>query len=151
MRTAQTLQRLDLRYVAGYMDGEGCIRAVLAKNGKNAAGLHVFITNTYLPILQDFERQFGGKTSLRNISNKNHKSQYQWRISNRKDIKSFLSKILPYLREKRAQAELALEYCDLPILKANSRSTNWPKTLEARNKRIEIATKLRELKKGRHP
>lgn len=147
MKTVPTFQKLDRRYVAGYLDGEECIRATLAKNKKNACGLHVFITNTHLPTLEVFEQQFGGKTSLRTKPNKKHRTQYQWRISSRKVIKNFLSFVLPYLREKKPQAELALQFCNLPILRANSFSTNWPKTLEARNKRIEIATKLRDLKK----
>lgn len=136
----------SIEYLAGFFDGEGCIRAVLAKDKKNAAGLHIFITNTYLPILTLFEQKFGGTTSLRNISNPKHKAAYQWRMSSRKEIKNFLQQIEPHLIEKKEQAILALEYCDLPILKANRFSNNYTATIDARNKRIEIATQLSELK-----
>src|SRR5690348_10748961 len=102
---------ISLEYIAGFFDGEGCVRAVLAKNRENAAGLHVFITNTYLPILKHFEQRFGGTVSLRNVENPKHKTTYQWRISNRKGIKNFLEQISPFLIEKKEQALLALEYC----------------------------------------
>lgn len=136
----------SIEYIAGFFDGEGCIRATVAKDGKNASGLHVFITNTYFPILSMFEQKFGGTTSLRNNSNPKHKATYQWRMSSRKEIKNFLEQVEPYLIEKREQALLALEYCALPILKANRYSSNYDETIEARNKRIEIAKQLSELK-----
>jgi hypothetical protein len=148
MKIVHTLEKkIDARYIAGYIDGEGCIRATLAKNKKNASGLHVFITNTYLPFLLYLEQKYGGRTSIRNKSNPKHRTIYQWRLCNRVTVKKFLSDILPFLVEKKEQALIALEYCDLPVLKANSYSSSWSKTLEARNKRIQLAEQLKSLKK----
>ncbi len=135
-----------LAYIAGYIDGEGCIRATKQSNG-NAHGVHVFITNTYLPLLLEIKNNFGGKVSIRSKSSDKHRTVFQWRISRRKDIKLFLTIILPFLKEKREQAKLMLEYCDLPILRSNRYSNNYADVLLARQKRIDLSEKISNLKK----
>lgn len=135
-----------LSYVAGYIDGEGCIRATKQRNG-NAHGVHVFITNTYLPFLKELEETFGGKVTIRNKQNERHKTIFQWRLSDRDSILRFLKAILPFIREKKKQAELLIEYCELPILRSNRYSNNYDKTIEARNKRINLAEEISALKK----
>jgi len=132
-----------LAYIAGYFDGEGCIRIVQNKRD-NGFGIHVFITNTHKPFLERMKDFFGGTVSVRNKSNENHRSIYQWRISNKKAANNFLKQIEPYLFEKQPQAKLAINFCELPDLYGNGYKKANPGLREIK---IDLAKKISELKK----
>lgn len=136
---------LSSQYAAGFFDGEGCIRVTLQGNN-NAAGIHVFITNTCKQILEEFQRKYGGSLRLRSQETEKHKDCYQWRISNKREAKKFLIDILPFLYEKKPQVLLGIDYCNLQVLKANRYSSNYSETLKFREERVRIAKQLKELK-----
>ena len=130
-------------YIAGFFDGEGCIR--VAHNRKDSgSGIHVFITNTFKPILDQIQSLYGGRVSLRSKSNPKHRTCYQWRISNRIQALVFLSDMEPLLIEKKAQARLGIEFCTLDPIRAN-RFTKGDPVL--RQRKIEIKEELSKLKK----
>lgn len=114
---------------------------------ENGTGIHVFITNTYLPILNKLKDTFGGSVTLRNKSNPKHRTIYQWRISSKEGCRKFLQAILPFLIEKKEQAILGIQFCDLPALKVNRFSKRYEEVLEQRKVRIDIANKLKRLKR----
>src|SRR5258707_6208860 len=51
---------LDLRYVAGFFDGEGCVNITVSGQNRTPT-LRVMITNTEPIILCMLQRQFGGQ------------------------------------------------------------------------------------------
>ena len=98
------MTKLNLSYIAGYFDGEGCIYA-------DSHGIRVFITNTYLPMLEAINEYFGGigkivvkKRYERDVANKECYILTFW--SGRAE--TVLKELEPYLVEKRPQAILAL-------------------------------------------
>ena len=58
---------INNEYLAGFFDGEGSI-AVNRQGWK----IVISITNTYLPILKEFQKRFGGQIDLVKSLNKNH-------------------------------------------------------------------------------
>lgn len=134
-------------YAAGFFDGEGCVR--LTATTECVGGIHVFITNTYKPILDTFATQFGGTVSLRTESNDRHKTIYQWRIASKKGARVFLEAVLPHLVEKREQALVGLEYCSLPDLRINRFTRTNSEMVEGRRLRADMALRLKELKHTR--
>lgn len=130
-------------YAAGYFDGEGCIR-VTSNKKDNGFGIHVFVTNTYKPFLDELSHHYGGRVSLRNKSNDRHRTQFHWRLSNRKDALRFLLDVTPYLREKYQQAILGIEFCRLDHIRTNKFTTGNP---QVRQRKTEIKHRLSSLKK----
>lgn len=96
-------------YVAGFIDGEGTISIT------RRMGLVVRIGNTYRPILDEIATAYGGTVNTVNMliqireGKLNLKQQYQWMI-HANEAAAVLERIRPFLREKRVQAWLGLEF-----------------------------------------
>ena len=102
----------ELAYIAGFLDGEGCITLVPRKKRgvHNGYFSRVFISNTNESILRWVEFKLGGYVNVRKHTNPHkHKRGYQWYISEAL-CESFLLLVRPYLRIKGEQADLLLEY-----------------------------------------
>ena len=113
----------ELAYIAGFIDGEGCIQA-------NSSGrLVVQVGNTVKAPLQLIQDIFGGSVRLYARDKKEeHKPVYRYAIGSLPAIK-MLTMLLPYLIVKREQAVLGIALNDAPF-----------------HKRVDIAVKLRILK-----
>lgn len=106
-------------YMAGLMDGEGSfsISRISKPDGKHIHyAPNICLYNTNPKIINWTIRNFGGAPSWSannggNIQNlKSHKKMCQWFLTGRPRMIQFLLYILPYLRAKKEQAELLLEY-----------------------------------------
>jgi hypothetical protein len=95
------------RYIAGFFDGEGCI--CLSKGKKTALGISMI--NADIDILMDILAKTGGSIYARAVKKPSkHRVSYSLQINERIKKIQFLQNIFPYLRIKRIQAELALEF-----------------------------------------
>jgi hypothetical protein len=107
------MKKIDLAYMAGVFDGEGCIciSKAMPREGRHHPGYHlecaVSMANEYLPAL--FRFCFGGSIYLYQHKNPKHKPTWEWHISARK-ARAFLMRILPYLTIKKGEAELAIKF-----------------------------------------
>lgn len=106
--------KLSLEYIAGFMDGEGCIsihenRAWLAEsaNGRPRIVMQVAIANCNKAILAQIQKQHGGSICRLKRPNRRSRQGYSLRLSEQAACR-FLEKILPFLRIKRKQAKLML-------------------------------------------
>jgi|SRR5690348_4248669 len=102
-----------IEYLAGYFDGEGTVTIQFhswTRRGKTYSGyqLHVAIGNTYKPLLEEIRQQFGGKIDIGKKRQPQHRQFYVWRATGT-NARAFLQTVLPHLREKRQQVELALQ------------------------------------------
>lgn len=99
----------DLAYLAGIVDGEGCIRVARHSTYPHRFNCILTVTNTN-PVLMDWLKQtFGGNISTHQPSNSNHKISYVWTISGSNSVK--LVKIVkPFLKLKVEQASLLLSF-----------------------------------------
>lgn len=103
---------LSIEYVAGLLDGEGYIGIHKCKPQKRhksiSHSLQVYITNTYLGVLIECQKQFGGSIRKR-VSPFGYKTLYDWIIAT-KAAAGFLSMVYPHLIIKRERARLAIEF-----------------------------------------
>ncbi len=102
----------DIAYIAGIVDGEGCIYASW-RYGNKSYNDHVKMTVTFTcnmtdkPVLEFISSKFD---SLKVVDTKGTKRQaYRINIGGAQKLKLFLTKLLPYLIAKRKVAELALK------------------------------------------
>jgi hypothetical protein len=93
-----------LSYLAGYFDGEGCVRF------DNTPVCSV--ASIYPYTLEVFRDCFNGAIGSE-VRHSTHKKIYRWRAYG-DNATAFLSEIHPYLREKRVQALLCLEIRKTP-------------------------------------
>ena len=97
----------EISYIAGFFDGEGCVRIKKANQGGNSYYIIAHITNTNQKILKKVQDYFGGNTRLQEKGV--NKGIYNWCITS-SEASDFLKTLLPFLIEKKEQAELAIHF-----------------------------------------
>ena len=85
----------EIAYIAGFFDGEGCVRIKKANQGGNSYYVIAHITNTNESILKDIEKFFGGKTRMQERGK--NKDVYNWCITSSEAV-DFLKTLLPFLK-----------------------------------------------------
>ena len=103
------MERTDLAYAAGIVDGEGCITISKSKMGNFQIQVRVVNTNEWL--LQWLKFAFGGRVAPLNDNRKEErgwKPNYYWYLRT-EETKEFLKLIYPYLRIKKTQAEIVIK------------------------------------------
>jgi hypothetical protein len=97
---------LDVVYLAGFFDGEGCITVTV--NNKGYAYVMIETTQRVREPLDLMKATFGSSGEVRPI-----KGGKYWGLRyNGTHAEAVLRELLPYLRVKREQAELALRFRD---------------------------------------
>jgi len=96
---------MNIAYIAGFFDGEGCVRIKKASQGGNSYYIWVAITNSNKAILDFVMNIFGG--SVRQAEKTVNKTVYHYLITSSEAI-DMLKVLLSFLREKKQQAELAI-------------------------------------------
>lgn len=108
------MKDMDLAYMAGMLDGEGCISITKIRpkntNRHNLSyGLQIRISmvDKSIPLL--FLFVFGGSLREVNYSHKGYRNQWRWAVSGELAVRS-LEMLMPYLRSKKNEAELAIKF-----------------------------------------
>jgi hypothetical protein len=116
---------LTLAYVAGLVDGEGSIVIGCSHRANRLPNhwLQVGITNIDKELIDWLLNTFGG-----HLSDYSHRPRHcwVWRVMGN-EAKQFLQSILPYLRIKKKQAEIAIAFQDHSAqysLKSNKERVN---------------------------
>ena len=100
----------ELAYVAGIIDGEGSIGIYQQKaRGYRSKVMRVTVDNTDEWLIRQLLMWFGGHINRRSDHRGNRKDVWQWYVESKK-AGNFLRLILPYVRMKRPQVELALQF-----------------------------------------
>jgi len=103
-RLAEPLHMPDdsvvLAYIAGLMDGEGCI--TIKRQGR---AVQITVTNTDKPVMEWLVQQMGGRLHMDVYKTlAGDREMWRWQIAAWANCHVFLSALLPYLRIKRAKA-----------------------------------------------
>jgi len=102
---------LDIKYIAGFFDGEGCVQIYKIHN-KNSYAFTIAISQTDCDesrfILNELLTAYGGCiVKCRRYGNQ--KKWMQYKLSSRKALK-FLTEIYEYSIVKKSQIKLALDF-----------------------------------------
>jgi hypothetical protein len=99
-------------YIAGLLDGDGCIRIGYAEykpTQNRTYYLSVQITNNYLPVLEQIQGIYKGSIHRQRRAKETHTDTFMWKIGSKRAGK-FLRDIYPFFIIKKEQAALALEF-----------------------------------------
>jgi hypothetical protein len=111
----KTITEVDIAYAAATIDCEGWIGITQGTgyNRKRVPYLRynctVRVGTTSKELTDWLQQTFGGGVYFRKSQSDKWKDQWYWVIGS-ETMKSFLNLVLPYLKIKKAQAILALEY-----------------------------------------
>lgn len=101
-------------YLAGFFDGEGCIdvQRMYPKEGQGRLyvrpRVRVAQTASCRVVLDELQKQFGGRLSTRKQSIPTQRASVSWEFLDREGMQVMLEIMLPHLVIKREQAKLAL-------------------------------------------
>jgi len=114
MRMAmEIIEKDNLIYLAGILDGEGWIGIVkteIRRNEKSARYyLIIAISNTSKELMDWLCSKVGGTYCLAKENRKEWKDHYKWDLTGESAYK-ILQKVYPYLVVKREQAKMAMEF-----------------------------------------
>ena len=110
-----TLTEIQKAYIAGFVDGEGSISLLKRKNIECHTWQYCFriqinVTNTFKAVLDEMQAITGvGKVYLHSRGTEKNRTCYRWQVRGLK-ARSLLWEIIPYLRVKKHQAEIALNF-----------------------------------------
>ena len=102
----------DAIYLAGLIDGEGCITITDSKStsGKPNYALRLLLGNTHEGIMHWYAEVTSGVLKFRDKSSKGKGANW-WEVRLSSNHAAHIIEIIaPYLKIKRAQAEVALEF-----------------------------------------
>ena len=137
----------DVAYLAGFFDGEGCVGYYNANpNPEGTPYFHVSIniSNTDPRPILWMQKLLGfGKAKSANVSGKRRQA-YQWQISKRSDVKTFLELVRPYLIVKAEQADVILALFEMEKDYTGKHGSVTP---EVTARRREAAAKVKALKR----
>ena len=144
------LSETQKAYLAGIIDGEGCI-TVTKKRGPKSGRLGycyrpvVHVANTHEGVLKTLHLWTGlGRVNKFDDARKNRKARFQWFIWSNQ-AKQIILAIRPYLVIKTDQAKVFLKFVEV----ANHSSSPGPRGLTDAEweKQHELYLKIRELNK----
>ena len=145
--------QLELAYIAGLFDGEGCVQFKKRietkgrlKSGKikrsNSTIITLEISMTDLPIIRWIHKILKVGAVNLNIKNKSpsskphHKDQWRWRCSHRDALK-VAKLIIPYARVKRKKLQQIIKHYDkLPLRYTNDRDVRVHNSVSRHGNRI---------------
>lgn len=111
---ADVLSEPEKAYLAGILDGEGHIGMTTITVGRSyTVKISLGMSDFQIPLL--FKETFGGNVYYKDKQsywNPKWKPQALWSVKSRQAERVLIA-LLPYLRVKKVQAELALEYMSL--------------------------------------
>lgn len=136
------MNKIDLAYIAGFFDGEGSIVIIKSKSGNFSPeyAYGVSIGQKDGQTLDWIKEKFGGNVYL-----VKHDGSFYWALGYTKAI-VFLKMIQPYLKYKKPQADLAIEFYE-SIQKFKLKNVHKRLSEVEISRREEIWKKMRQLKK----
>lgn len=138
---------LDLKYafLAGLLEGDGCIQLSSRKNPRMAFGVEVWmvieVTNTKKELLDFLKDNFGGNIYSRK-RRKNWSSSHCWRLC-REKAKVLLLHMYPYLITKKEQAKLAVKF--QAIVSIRGQGSNTLCTQREHKERMKLVEEMHTL------
>lgn len=118
-----------IAYAAGLFDGEGTVGVYKVTNGRKTQSgqkcywaTRIAITGTYRPMIERLYQWFQlGSVTIQKRQAKREtpsrdyelcKQSWKWIITNKHDVKEFLTQIRPFLAEKADQVDVVLKHID---------------------------------------
>ncbi len=149
-REDTTIKETDLAYVAGIIDGEGCVQIQKVKPHNREKSeqykLQLRVYNTDRSLIEYLNQLFPAYTYDGSEKRNNRRKQFCWHANGKKTV-IILQQVLPYLVVKKEQALLAIEFYET----FNRYYGIFGVPVEVRQLRLRLYQECRRLKKQEYP
>ncbi|MHA1754494.1 MAG: LAGLIDADG family homing endonuclease [Candidatus Odinarchaeia archaeon] len=135
------MEEVEKAYVAGFIDGEGCIGIYKTKSG--CVESRFSMTNSNKEVLLWIKKKLGLNNKIRHIHKEAKKPRYQLDIAGNQKVSKILKIFLPYLKIKREHALLVIELSELK--KKGMKGYKGKRKLVNPARQIEIFERLKTL------
>ena len=102
------MKRLSWKYIAGLIDGEGCLDVQVTKGVYVRPRVRIGMTKSSLMLLEMLKTNHGGYLSYRESKNSNWEDSVCWELVGYSQVCQFLRNIANHLCIKHEQAKLIL-------------------------------------------
>lgn len=144
------MMETDAAYLAGLLDGEGCISMFLAKqyhgNGKvgERVGISLSLYMTHKETMEHVKKITRSNANILFVPGRgNRQDQYLWK-PNLSEAYDIIVKCLPFMVTKRRNAELFTEIIDLRK-KSSRANRNWDEQLRIMEENKALNKRGRDL------
>lgn len=103
------MKRLPTKYLAGLIDGEGCIDFHLSHGSYLRPRLRISLVSHCKDILEMIQNTYKGKIYFKKSTNSNWQDVCNYELTGYKDVGYLLRNIKNFLHIKKEQAELILQ------------------------------------------
>lgn len=103
------MKRLPTKYVAGLIDGEGCIDFSISHGKYIRPRVRIALAEPSKFVLDMIQNTYGGHLYKREVTNPLWQNSYSWELMGYGQVCCFLREIKNFLYIKRQQAEFVLE------------------------------------------
>jgi hypothetical protein len=137
---------MDIRYLAGYVDGEGSFGLSWSQPGGHVWYPRLNIATTHRRTIKQIADTFGhGAISRKTVAYKHYKEQ--WSVSfGSPELRTLLPDLIPFLIEKRQEAEVCLLLAQ-SMLQRYSRMNSVPSAV--RTYRLKLVQQFKQARKER--
>lgn len=135
----------DMAYAASALDCEGCISIFRVKNKNRIGetyytyGSKIIVGNTNRILTDWLYSKFGGILQIR-LTKGNDKNCYLWSLTRKADVAYFIKTVLPYLKMKKDQAQLMLDYHELYQINAPAVRNSFRERMMSLNRKGKSVT-----------
>ena len=103
------MKRLPTKYLAGLIDGEGCIDLNISYGKYIRPRVRIALAEPSKFVLDMIQNTYGGHLYKREVTNPDWQNSYSWELAGYGQVCCFLRNIKNFLYIKRQQAEFVLE------------------------------------------
>ena len=133
----------DLAYLAGILDGEGCIYARIYQSKKcNVTIISLSVTMCSEAVVKWIYDNFGG--CVYTDVPPGQKRRFSWKVRGT-GVAKILRVVLPYLKEKKKRAGLGIELSDLLLERSEHRGKRSGLSDSEKEHRIKLAAPIKAL------
>ncbi len=102
------MKRLNWKYLAGFIDGEGCIDLQVSHGKYIQPRIRIGLAASSKFIIDMLKNSYGGSIHHRKSANADWQDAYTWQLNGYKNVCKFLRNIINHLFIKKEQARLIL-------------------------------------------
>lgn len=98
---------IQLSYLAGIIDGEGCF--CITKPGNKTHVIRLFVMNTFKPLIDYLYKTYGGFQYSRKKENRTWKIRHEWFVDSQ-ILDELLPLLKPFLINKKKHCDIAITF-----------------------------------------
>lgn len=111
-------EEIDMAYAAGILDGDGSFSLLLHKSVTKDSWRSFYhpciqLSNAYENMSKWLNNKFDGSLRIKKPQQEHHKPLYVWSLRSREKCKILIEKIKPYLKLKKEQINIILDFLSI--------------------------------------